>query len=73
MMTILKALFLLTSPPVTISNIDMCSLNLDHLNLQQKMQYSIGCSHVNGRRVYNDRGLEKIYGEKRLAEFSLEN
>lgn len=42
---------------------DICTLNTDHLGYREKIHFYIGCSTVDGRRVYTDSSLREIYGE----------
>jgi len=49
---------------VTPPNIDYCELNIDRLNLTSQIEMSIGCSTIDGKRVYNDAKLRNIYEKK---------
>ena len=41
---------------------EVCTRSIDHLTVQKKIEFSIGCSYVNGRRVYSDQRLKWIAG-----------
>lgn len=40
----------------------ICEKSISHLSLEDKIEFSIGCSFVNGKRVYSEYTLEEIYG-----------
>ena len=42
---------------------NICAMDLTHLNHSTQIEISIGCSKVNGRRVYSNRILEDLYNE----------
>ena len=43
------------------SGIEVCDKPIDHLTLEQKIEFSIGCSTVNSHRVFTNYTLEGIY------------
>lgn len=51
-----------SSPP---SVIDYCKIDIEHLPLDIKIELMIGCSNVNGRRVYYDHKLRRLYEHKK--------
>ena len=61
MEAILSALIYLSAPSVTITSV--CDRSIEHLSMQKKIEINIGCSTVDGRKVYNDMKLERIYSK----------
>ena len=61
MEAILSALIYLSAPSVIITPV--CDRSVEHLSMQKKVEIYIGCSTVDGRKVYNDMKLERIYSE----------
>lgn len=45
----------------SILDADPCSKNIEHLPLDKKIEFSIGCSTVNSHRVFTNYTLEGIY------------
>lgn len=45
-----------------VDKIDYCELDDSHLSLEMKIELSMGCSTVNGKNVYRDSKLKRIYG-----------
>ena len=43
---------------------NICESNLDHLTLEKKIDFSIGCCYVHGKRVYPDHVLQRILDDK---------
>jgi len=61
MEAILSALIYLSAPSVIVTSV--CDRSIEHLSMQKKVEIYIGCSTVDGRKVYNDMKLERIYSE----------
>lgn len=51
-------LFFINNPVQTYT--DICDENTDHLKYNDKISFYIGCSTVDGSRVYSTRKLEGI-------------
>ena len=62
MFKILAFIFGLSSP--SIVEINYCKVNRDALSIDQNIEIAIGCSIVNGRRVYSNSRLRGIYEEE---------
>lgn len=43
--------------------VDICDKDWSQKSLEAKIELAIGCSKVNGRRVYSYNKMERIYGE----------
>ena len=56
-------IFIMVNSGVKYPPGSVCYENWDNLNLNQKIELSIGCSQVNGRRVYFGNKLKRIYNE----------
>lgn len=66
MITLIKSIIYLatfTGNPVQES-IDICALDLSHLNYKTQVEISIGCSEVNRSRYYPNWRLEELYEAK---------
>jgi hypothetical protein len=44
-----------------VNKVDYCELDVDHLSLEMKVEMAMGCSTVNGKNVYSDSKLKRIY------------
>lgn len=45
-------------------NIHPCDRNIDHLSLETRVKVGVGCSTINGRRIYNNGYLyDLVEGE----------
>lgn len=60
MEAIVNTILFILFPTYTV-DYSICELPLKHLDLDKKLEISIGCSYVNGNRVYSDYKLREIY------------
>ena len=44
---------------------DMCKKNISHLTARQQVEYNIGCSRINNKRIYRNHELERVYEQNR--------
>jgi hypothetical protein len=65
--TLLYVILTLMQSPEYVPPIDYCTKNVDHLPHTDQITFYIGCSEVNGRRVYPDRIIEGIYNGKKYT------
>lgn len=63
--TILSILISL-NPKIKVYD-DICNKNVDHLTYNQKISFQIGCSKVDGKRVYPNFILQGIYNEEKYS------
>ena len=60
------AIFLSSSGSYTPPQTPICQRNIDHLPLERKIEFSIGCSTINGRQVYFSHNLKEILGDEQV-------
>ena len=65
--TLLYVILTLSKSPDYIPPLDYCNKNVDHLHYTDQITFHIGCSEINGRRVYPDRVIEGIYNGKKYG------
>ncbi len=62
--TILYVFLTITQSPNYVPPKDICKEDVSHLTHQNQITFQIGCSEVNGLRVYPSDVLEGIYNGK---------
>jgi hypothetical protein len=65
--TIAYILITLATSKQYVPPVDICTKNVDHLPYNDQITFHIGCSEVNGRRIYPDYILEGIYNGKKYS------
>lgn len=65
MLALIKSIVYLTTftGAVAQTPTNICAYDLSHLKYDTRVEISIGCSKVNGRRYYSKRRLEGLYGK----------
>jgi hypothetical protein len=62
---LIKILALLFSSSGTYTkSIPVCERDVSHLSLETKIEVAIGCSTVNGRKVYLTSNIERLIDEQ---------
>lgn len=59
--SIIEVIIYMTSIPQYLPSEDLCNKNIDHLELKAQIEFSIGCSSVNGRKLYSHDRLNEVY------------
>lgn len=62
-------LILFLAIPTPKKTIHPCKKDWSMLQLEQKIELSIGCSTVNGEYVYSFEKLERIYGNEKVEVY----